>query len=231
MKSHIFNRHELLVFENGDVYKKITPPKDGNYGYRKYHFNRKGIFAHRLIADVFIPNPDNKPFINHKDGDPQNNSVENLEWCTAKENTQHSYDVLKRKLSGFAVNPVKGKEHYKASPVLQLNLDGSLIREWSYINEAAQELSISRSSISQALSGKVRQSHGFMWLYKNKKTSKHKWTKKSYPVLCETTGKVYPSIYSVAKEHHHTYSRVLKAMSMGRSLHGLIFKVIEKKVA
>lgn len=56
--------------------------------------------VHRLVAQAFIPNPQDKPFINHKDGNRRNNSVENLEWCTAKENYNHSVEVLGRNGSG-----------------------------------------------------------------------------------------------------------------------------------
>lgn len=52
---------------------------------------RKNFLLHRLIALVFIPNPDKKPHINHKDGDKDNNSFSNLEWCTPKENAHHAY--------------------------------------------------------------------------------------------------------------------------------------------
>jgi hypothetical protein len=69
--------------------------KNGYYVYAMYPEGRKGgckcIKIHRLIAETFIPNPENKPFVNHIDGNKLNNKVENLEWCTSQENTIHAY--------------------------------------------------------------------------------------------------------------------------------------------
>lgn len=89
-----------LVSTNGEVKhtnsKKILKPRKNKQGYLYVDLSLghrklvKSVLVHRLIAETFIPNPDNKPQVNHKDGNKQNNCVNNLEWVTNQENINHS---------------------------------------------------------------------------------------------------------------------------------------------
>lgn len=68
-----------------------------NYGYKLVGIRQDGVSrkfrVHRLVAEAFIPNPENKPYVNHKDGDRGNNQLSNLEWCTQSENVLHANEI------------------------------------------------------------------------------------------------------------------------------------------
>lgn len=73
--------------------------------------NRKSVLLHRLVAQAFIPNPNNYPEINHKDENPLNNIVENLEWCSSKYNNNYGTHKEKLRQKMLINNPFKGKKH------------------------------------------------------------------------------------------------------------------------
>ena len=80
--------HILIQRDNSNGYLRCVMNVDGK---------GKSYLVHRLVADLFIPNPNNKPFVNHVDGNKHNNLVDNLEWCTRSENEKHAWKIgLKR---------------------------------------------------------------------------------------------------------------------------------------
>jgi hypothetical protein len=77
------------VYENG----KLRSQWNQN-GYKSVCVNKKNHYVHRLIAKEYIPNPNNLPFVNHINGIKFDNRIENLEWCTQKQNVNHYYNIL-----------------------------------------------------------------------------------------------------------------------------------------
>lgn len=78
-------------------------------GYISVWDNGEQYLEHRRLAKLFIPNPENKPCVNHKDGNRSNNDISNLEWVTYSENHKHAYRVLGRKVNND--NSPKGEKH------------------------------------------------------------------------------------------------------------------------
>lgn len=134
-------------------YLKQTLCKNG-YLYVGLHKNkiRKNMLVHRIVAEAFLPNPNNLPEVNHKDENPQNNSVDNLEWCDSRYNKNYGTRTQKHKL-------------LISKPVLQYTLDGELVREWISATEAGRN-GFSQSGINNCCLGKAKTHKGFKWSYK-----------------------------------------------------------------
>lgn len=104
--------------------------------------NVKHYYVHRLVAEAFLPNPDNLPEVNHKDKNPRNNHVDNLEWCTRQYNAEYS----------------------KAKRVIQF-LESGTTKEWKSAAEAARETGVTYANIFHVLSGKRSTAGGYRWAY------------------------------------------------------------------
>lgn len=172
MDDHVKFADKYLVTRSGDIVslhfintiipKKLKPNRVGDY--LGVNINGKVRTIHRIVAQAFIPNPDNKPHVNHKDGNKHNNHADNLEWCTRSENQLHAYRVLGVKNVKSNLGNFYGSS-FNARRVRQLAKDRQLIREFDCVRRAKNELGISETSISNCLSGRSKTAGGFIWEY------------------------------------------------------------------
>lgn len=134
-----------------------------NKGYNRIGLVKNGILkmysVHRLVAEAFIPNPNNLPFVNHKDENKQNNIVSNLEWCNIAYN--NSYGTRTERASKKQINR---KDCSKV--ILQYDLYGNFIKEWASTKEIERQLGYSHSNISKCCNGKYKSACGYKWKYK-----------------------------------------------------------------
>lgn len=152
-----------IIAKNGMKYHlkgkmmKLTPAirkdriSDSNYivvNLRKYGKSHV-IPVHILVAKAFIPNPDNLPTVNHKDGNKSNNVVENLEWTSYAENNIHALRNNLRKPRG--------------NPIAQKTDEGLVVGVYKSTNEASRVTGISIASISHCLNGHTNHAGGFVW--------------------------------------------------------------------
>lgn len=167
---------DYLVYEDGRIWSnkthKFLKPAFSQSGYASVelfnHSGSKRLLIHRIVASVFIPNPNNLPQVNHKDENPKNNNVNNLEWCTALYNmnygngakTRHSkIDYSKEVYKKNAI--ANGKK--VCVRVCMYSRKGEYIKTFASIEDASKETKIHESNISKASSGSRKTAGGYIW--------------------------------------------------------------------
>lgn len=181
MKKDIEKFKDYTIDENGNVFSKrknkYLKQTINKYGYCKVTLQKnkyKKIYSvHRLVAEAFIPNPENKPQINHIDGNKQNNNITNLEWCTGKYNMNEAvriglFDNVKKIQHDNAIKNNLGRNYIYANKVTkkkvrQYDKDNNLIGEYDSMSEANRITGIKISSISYCCTGKRKTGGGYIW--------------------------------------------------------------------
>ena len=174
----IKNFPDYVITKEGIVYssirnykiglRKITPIVNPHNGYVYVRLVKDGKkFSkrlHRLVAEAFIPNPENKPQVNHKNGIKTDNRVENLEFCTASENNLHAFRVLHKKYVSPNLGKF-GKDNYCSKIILQIK-NNKIIKEFFGFHEAQRETKIFQGNICKCCRGERKTAGGYQWKYK-----------------------------------------------------------------
>lgn len=210
-------RNTLLTQQSDNEYKTVSL-SIGNGNMR----NKR---VHRLVAEAFIPNPENKQYVNHKDGVRYHNNIENLEWVTPSENSIHA---VKSGLKGIQ----------RARPVRQYSLNGEWLMSFDSATEAAEQCGCSQSKITEVCKGNRRTAGNYQWRYEDLGLEKLEpvpipsCTKKKVAQYSKD-GKliaIYESYRSAAEAVNGTSSAISRICSGTPGLHthkGFVWKIVD----
>lgn len=148
--------------------KKVIKERIMKYGINSHGYcqvmlhnngKKKNKSIHQLVAQAFIPNPDKKPTVNHINGDKLNNSVDNLEWATCKEQTNHLIHTLGHK----SIITKQCRDKQKELHQRKVKRSDGII--FNSIKEASMGNDVLRRKISQVCKGKLKRAGGYSWEY------------------------------------------------------------------
>ena len=159
--SDLGNVRSLL---RGQPYLLKTQADDG--GYRRVRVTIEGekrtYKLHREVAKAFIPNPDNLPQVNHKDGNKNNNSVANLEWCTNRDNAHHA---IKSGLWDSVIEGARKENERRKKPIIAYRIDGRYPCTRYYESVSEAERDIGSRHITAVLKGERTHAKGWAFQY------------------------------------------------------------------
>ena len=141
----------FIITRNGVVFNTVKGQIVASFirnGYKCVRTHNKSFYVHRLLAQAFIPNPKNKPCVNHIDGKKLNDDLDNLEWCTYGENAKHAYKTKLRYPRG-------------RSPVRIRCVEEDLV--FDSIAEAASYFGVTDKAVYRHLEGDSKTCHGYHW--------------------------------------------------------------------
>jgi len=156
----------------GNQRKSITlSPRYNTRGYITVVLYKNGkpqtFRVNRLVAQMFIPNPDNKPYVDHINGDRADNRVCNLRWVTHKENMNNPLTRLKLKNNNGQKIATECARLKTSKPVLQFSKNGDFIKKWDSASVAERDGNFNATSIGECCRGKFKMSGGYIWRYAN----------------------------------------------------------------
>lgn len=144
--------------------ERICKLGDNGNGYLTACIDGKRKYVHRLVLESFIPNPQNKPCIDHINTEKKDCRLENLRWVTYSENSKNPLSL--KHLSEN--NPMLGKfgaEHHNSICVVQMTKDDVFVKKWHCATDVQRELGIFKSSIAACCKGKRNSAGGYKWMY------------------------------------------------------------------
>lgn len=166
IRSFLNNRYG--VCDNQKIIKGSLG-KNGYYTVSLYNpatQKRKKLLVHRIVAQSFIPNPDNKGVVDHINTNKTDNRVENLRWVTHRENNLNSITLSKTTKASRAYGVThRGSKSASAKPVGQFTLDGSLVCSFGSVVEASEKTGISWRKITHNIHGEQSNADGFLFKF------------------------------------------------------------------